>query len=493
MRKFLYPLTALLLFSCSSDEILQNDSQQKGEVPIAFNTFRQNVTRAGNLEEHEHYNFGVWAYKVSANQNAQVVMDNYLVGFSDGTSKGYDKTNGSTWAGSAGTVQDHKSQWFYENLGTSQYTYTGDAGFYKRTDAAYMSGNENQYLRYWDLSYTNTNFYCYTPYQASGVTCTVQNDGSASMVFSGTSLHDRYENPLNSTYAGAKSDRSLTEFMYAGVQATNSALSDIIVPFKHMGAQLFLRFYEDVPGYKVELIELTGDGASVVSGATGDMLNGVQATPSVETVSGTSKTYAKGSYYTTSGATISFGADASATFAPSSTGSTSTQENLMFYLPSETATYPTVNVPAGFQANLEDYAGVGSNVHKQIKEKVSTGDQTYSWSPTIYYPVAQPAGQETGFNFHVSYRLIAEDNKEVITVHNATVFVPAEVAAWASNTRYTYTFRITTHSSGSTSPSATIDPADPTPGTLDTIYPIVFDNCTIEDYTTADPNEIPVN
>lgn len=489
MKKFYFPLTVLLLVSCSNDDSLQENEMQSGEIPIAFNTFRKNISRAGNLEDHEHYNFGVWAYKVSASQNAQSVMENYLVGFSDGVSRGYDKTNGTTWADKAGTTSDHKSQWFYENLGTSQYNYTGNDGFYKKTDVDYMSGNENQYLRYWDLAYTNTNFYCYTPYQASGVTCTSSADGSANMVFAGTSLRDRYENPLNSDYAGAKSDRSLTEFMYAGVQATNSALSDIIVPFKHMGAQLFVRFYEDVPGYKVELIELTGDDASVVSGVTTDQKLGVQATPSIApTTAG--GTYTKGSYYTTSGATISFDKEAKATFTSSNSGATSTQENLMFLLPSETATYPTVNVPAGFAANLAEYA----TTHKQIMEKVATGsDQTYSWSPTIYYPVAQPADQQTGFTFHVSYRLIAEDNQEVITVHNATVFVPASVAAWSSNTRYTYTFRITTHSSGSTSPSATIDPADPTPGTVDTIYPIVFDNCTIEDYATADPNEIPVN
>lgn len=482
MKKFILPLIALLFFSCSTDDVLTTDAQQSGEVPIAFNTFRKNITRAGSLEDLGRYNFGVWAYKVSANKNAQSIMDNYLVGFSDGQSKGYDKTNGSTWAGSAGTTSDHKSQWFYEHLGKSQYTYSGDAGFYKASQTAYMSGNENQYLRYWDLAYTNTNFYCYTPYQASGVSCSVSPDGSAKMSFDGTSLHDRYDNPVNTAYNDAKYDRSLTEFMYAGVQATNSAISDIIVTFKHMGAQLFLCFYEDVPNYKVELIELTGDGASVISGATADQKLGIQATPSIapSTAGGA---YVKGSYYTTSGASISFGPDASPTFVPSSAGATSTQQNLMFMLPSGDVAYPTINVPAGFAANLTEYAGQkDGTVHHYIVEKVTNGAQTYSWSPTIYYPVAQPDGQQTGFNFHVSYRLIAEDNQEVITIHNATVFVPAEVAAWEPNTRYTYTFRITVQSSGNTSSAEVIDPADPTPGQLDILYPIVFDGCTIADY-----------
>lgn len=484
MKNLFYPLAAILCFSCSTDAVLEDSALQNREVPIAFNTFRQNVTKAGDLQDHGHYNFGVWAYKVSSNQNAQVVMDNYLVGFSDGATKGYDKTGGSTWAGQAGTVQDHKSQWFYENLGKSQYTYSGSAGFYTASQTDYMSGNDNQFLRYWDLAYTNTNFFCYTPYRATGVICNVANDGSATMTFAGTSLQDRYDNPVNSTYSGNRSDRSLTEFMYAGVQATNSAISDIVVPFKHMGAQLFIRFYEDVPGYKVELIDLSAGDGTMVSTATEDQKKGVQATPAVAP-SATGEAYTKGSYFTTSGATISYSTSAVPTFVSSSVGATSTQENLMFMVPnSDASLYPTVNVPGGFAANLTDFQGqVESIVHKQICEKVASGsDQTYSWSPTIYYPVAQPSTQKTGFTFHISYRIIAEDNKEFITVHNATVFVPADVTTWATNTRYIYTFRITTHSSGSTSPSDVIDPTNPTPGDIDTIYPIVFDGCTIEDY-----------
>ena len=56
------------------------------------------------------------------------------------------------------------------------------------------------------------------------------------------------------------------------------------------------------------------------------------------------------------------------------------------------------------------------------------------------------------------------------------------IAAWQSNTKYTYTFKITENSTGSTNPTnPNIDepdvPANPT------VYPIVFDGATIEDYT----------
>ncbi len=183
----------------------------------------------------------------------------------------------------------------------------------------------------------------------------------------------------------------------------------------------------------------------------------------------------------------------------------------MFKIP--TAGLSTASVAP---ANLTDFAGLNSTTHKIIKEKVTTGTtQDYSYSPTIYYPVAQPTSDKTewtntGFTFHVSYRIIAEDNKEVITVHNATVHVPVTgivvsnnetdpvtpsndnhvasgsnyyITAWQPNVKYTYTFKITKNSTGTTNPTTTIDPTDPTPSTTKSLYPIVFDAATIDDYS----------
>lgn len=449
---------------------------------------KSNITRASNLESILHYNFGVWAQKVKTGSN-QTVMENYLVGFG-GTNVGYKPSNAITYDPNAGTTEDHKSPWFYEGLGTSEYTYSGEDGFYKASQTAYMSANQNQYLRYWDLAYTNTYFYCYAPYKKEGVTINMNNDGSAKMTFEGTAIRDGYDNPLNSDYASF--DRSLSEFMYAGVKATNQELKDITVPFHHMGAQLFIRFYEEVPGYKVEILDLNGDNGTIVSTATEDQKKGIQATPALKPATGT--TYGSGSYYTTSGATVAFSsANGLGTLNLDFDNSITSSENLMFYAPSTTASdYSSSNIPNGFAPNLENYSGLSSTTHHIIKEKVTTGTQEYSWSPTIYYPVAQPSDQKTGFTFHVTFRIIAEDNKEVITVHNATVFVPAvdassnTIARWESNKRYIYTFKITRNATGTTDPVTEINPTDPTPKTEQSLYPIVFDGCTVEDYTEQD-------
>ena len=438
---------AAVLLSCSKDDVVKEPVvvQQETQVPIGFNVRKQNITRSASLETSRHYNFGVWAWTIQSleSQADAEQMNNYLVGYSDGISIGYDKTGAST-----------SSPWFYEKLGKTEYTYNGTAGFYKADQTAYMSANPTQALQYWNRAYDKTNFYCYAPYDAD-VTFT-KGATTSTMTFPGAStIRDGYDEPLDPIYIGI--DLSLSEFMYAGVQATNANLATVTVPFKHMGAQLFIRFYEDIPGYKVEMIDLSSSA------------KGIQAEPAIKSETA----YTKGSYYTTQGATITFAeATAAPTYTPNWTGSTAVQRPLIFKIPQ--ADLSTASLAP---SNLTDFAGLGTTTHQVIQEKTATGTQEYSYSPTIYYPVAQPDTSATGFTFHISYRLIAEDNKEVITVNDAAVHVPAfgtivsataetpsqptPITVWQPNMRYVYTFKITDQ----------------------TLSPIVFDAATLGDYT----------
>jgi hypothetical protein len=498
------------------------------------------------------------------------------VGWSNGTNKGYDKSNATTYATEPGTTADHLSPWFYEELGTSEYSYTGSAGFYKSVDDGlyvynnYKSVNANQYLRYWDLAYTNTNFYCYAPYNSkvtfTHTDATETKTGTSTMTFPAGSIRDGYDLPLNSAYKAYS--RTLGEYMYAGVQATNASLADVTVPFKHMGAQLYIRFYEDIPGYKVEIINLDDDHGKLADGISkGDITHGIQATPAImgeeatkytkeqakafnaslpgalaanvalteaqttaynaacsgsknagdtldddeaaaynATLVGAKTTndyrdapsFTNGTYYISQGATVSFAeSDAAASYTANWNSGATTATNttpLMFQIPQATVT-TVASTPA---ANVTDYSGLSGRTHKIIKEKVNDGAQAYSYSPTVYYPVAQPTTSTTGLTFHISYRIIAEDNKEVTTIHNATVHVTYKgtasaadgtktadqfITVWQPNVKYTYTFKITRNSSGTTNPDTAIDPTSPDESDTKSLYPIVFDAATIDDYT----------
>ena len=420
-------VTLVAMASCSGDALVNNSGSEDidSEAPIAFSVNKRNITRgeSSSLEQNQHYNFGVWAYKESAASSMQV-MGNYLVGYSDGAGKGYDKTGSTTWNSATGAETDHLSPWFYERLGCAEYQNEDAAKGYTKSQTAFMSANQNQYLRYWDLAYDNTRFYAYAPYRSSGVTF---NQATYTMTVAPSAQTAAYDDP------------ALHEFIYAGAVAKNADMKDVRLQFKHLGAQVKLKFYEDIPGYKVRLVDVTTAGS------------GIQATPAQKT----NTTYTKASYYTSCGATIDYHTTVSPVATAVYDGAATTQANLVFSIPQET-------IPA----------------------KVATGTQTYVWSPTVYYAVAQPTGSTTGFTFHVSYQLIAEDNGEVITVHDARVFVPADITSWQANTRYVYSFKFTTNSTGTTDPNGHIDVDDPTVPQKSNVYPIVFDGATIEDYSS---------
>ena len=456
MKKvIIFAAIAMTMVGCSSDELV-NNSTENTEAPIAFSVEKQNITRAEqSLESTKHYNFGVWAYKVKGDNN-QLVMGNYLVGYSDGNGLGYANDGATTWATAAGTLVDHKSPWFYEKLGTEEYENTVASKGYVKTESDFMSANKNQYLRYWDLAFDNTYFYAYAPYRSAGVTFDYT---TKKITVDQAAQTAAYDNP------------TLHEFMYAGATAKNADLKDVTLKFKHLGAQVNLRFYEDVRGYKVQIIDVVSEKDN----------SGIQATPATVKESGTpvTKTYTKADYYTSCGATIDFSTITTPSASVNHTGATKTQDNLTFVIP-------------GKDNHLTDFKSKRGVDYSIIPEKASTGTQTFAESPTVYYPVAQPESSEVGFTFHVSYKLIAEDNGEEITVHNARVYVPAMngsefIAAWQPNTKYTYTFKITKDSKGTTNPvDPEIDITNPTVPADPTVYPIVFDGATVEDYTAKD-------
>lgn len=455
MKKILtYAVSALALASCSSDSLV-SDSPANTQAPIAFNVGQKNITRSTNLEE-SHYNFGVWAYKYKTADatTGDVVMDHYLVGYSNGTDKGYDKTNVSTWADNAGTLKDHTSSWFYEKLGKAEYNYTENAGFYKKTDTDYMSVNANQYLRYWDLSYNNTKFFAYAPY------CNKKN--SETNVNYVTFAGEKITVAKDANKAGYDNP-AVNDFIYAGAQATNADQNDVKLSFKHLGAIVKVAFRENVNGYKVQLINVKE------SSSDPNEKLGVQATPATSASATTAATY-----YTECGVTIDYSNNKIATPSVSvvTTDVTASSDNLMF------------NVPT---SGLVSYTAKDAN---STKYNVLP-ESDYATSSTTYYAVVQKRENvtpSTGFTFHVSYKLIAEDNGEVITVRDARVFVPADQVCWESNTSYTYNFTISKVSTGTTNPGKEIDLNNPTVPTDYSVCPIVFDGATIENYTPNTPN-----
>lgn len=472
MKKFLLmAAVATTLVNCSSDFDF-SEGQGGGGVSdvIGFQVQGRNSIKRGALQKANHYNFGVFAYKSTDQTNN--IMDNYLVGYLDlDFNKGYSKS-GSTTDDKPGQV-DGKSNWMYEGMGWAQFhgTYAGEN---VAKGSKYASNNEYQYLRYWDKSADYTYFYAYVPYlnaEANSNKTVSYVDGTAKGTdtdpITGAALNtDKYVMTFpNGTIKHGYDDVQAYEYMYASTKVGKANYGhDVQLEFKRLNAKVNIKFWEDIPGYSVHMIDL---------GAVTDPESGtstyytISAVPSIKEAGQGTYGYRKGIIYTQNGVKIQF-SDGVNTGIKQYAGETS---------------------PAPLAFATPTAAQIGEN---RVDATAST--TTYFAIPKYHNEVVlkndaknigqtQPCESDlavTGLTFHVSYELISTTG-EKITVKDATVHVPSDYCEWKENTRYTYIFKITTNSNGTTG-SETPKPTDPAVPTETALYPIVFDNCTVEEW-----------
>lgn len=482
MKKIFYvAATAAMLASCSTDFDLSEVFGSGGtSETIGFQVQKgNNVTRATSLQNAGHYNFGVFGYKVSDLVNP--IFPDYLVGYFD-DNLGYQKV-GTTWGDKDG-VEDGKSYWMYEGLGNEEYfgTYAGQA-----LTRFYQSNNAKQYLKYWDKSAEYTCFYAYAPYV--GTETTTERVTYVDGVAQKATGSDTYVlNIPDGTLVAGYDDPTKYEFMYASkkVSADNYG-HDVSLDFKRLVAKVNIKFWEDIPGYKVRIIGLKEGKDSVYAAAAihKNSDTGVDPTPTYKPYG-----YRAGKYYTKNGVKIKFNSNtAAADKILQYVGTTATNTTpLQFAVPTESEIGTNRYMAA---KSATDYYAIPKGINQRVlksKDGETIKYENFPANPdgTEWGDVADADLAKTGFTFHVSYELTAEDSGERIVVRNATVHVPYNYCNWEANTHYTYIFKITKNSNGSTDTDPTIDPTDPDVPTDQALYPIVFDNCTVQDW---DENE----
>ena len=440
MKKSIFlAVAAVAMTACSNDVDLgmKDANKQTADNAIGFSVLDKNMSRA-NLQDKGHYNFGVFAYKNTQTAN---IMDNYLVGYF-GSNVGYKKLTGTTNEGLTYTDPSTTvSDWGYEGLGYSQYNHDiNGAGenFYLNTQTSYMSNIKYQYLRYWDLSANHVNFYAYAPYIQGANTVSYDNSNHT-LTFPVGSIQDGVD------------DVSKFEYMYAAEKVTTTDFKKAVqLEFKRLNAKVNIAFYEDIQGYSVTIDNLK-DGIH----------DFISANPAS---AGTPNVYSAG-LYKTQGATIKFD-DTNHVVGTVTLNSTSAStyadgEYIQFMIPTS-------------------HNFIATSPADALNDK-----KAESYSPTTYYAI--PKSNDTGLTFRVSFTLTS-DTGETIKVKNAAVHVSKDYTNWEANKHYTYIFKITKNASGSTESNPDITPSDPkVPGNA--LYPIVFDNCTVENWTPATDTE----
>ncbi len=464
MKKVLI-LACAALTACTNDIDLGPNKEQVETLSnaIGFQMAKKNMTttKATALQSRGHYNFGVWGYKKLATSGS-AIMENYLVGYMDNTyHKGYYMTDDKqTTLGDIPGSTNGKSQWAYEMLGSSEYTYDGTEGYYRKsTDTKYMSNIANQYLRYWDQSTLSTKFFAYAPYL---------NADEADRVKFEYNTEQTMTLPLKETIVEKGNDESLAEYMVATQEVQKANYNnDVQLHFRRLNAKVNIKFYETIEGYNVKILDLQSGTVS-----------GVTAVPAVAPVVG-STSYTHGNQYKSTKVKVKFNGITTTTGASEPNIDYQATTSATKYASTEYMTFTAPQDDDVCSAPEGYISGKGVTIDGTLISDDATAKTKASKSPSTYFVIPKQTGDNSGLTFHVTYELTALQTNEKITVHNATVHIPAADCDWKAGKAYTYIFKITKNSNGSTDPDKTIDPTDPTPDTDKALYPIVFDGCTV--------------
>ena len=412
MKKYLiFAASALALASCSSDDFLGENpgNVQNATTAINFGGEAGKITRGTKNEGTDPVKldgqFKVYGVK-NVNGFWQRVFVNYSV-WDVADKNTTSNTNGWEYVGKKGTT----------GLGTGNIT---------------LNGPEDQTIKYWDYSATEYNFVAGSPIDAFAYNTPYD-------ATSGTKITDATVSKLaGHIYANEAGPALEANPVYIAdpVKAkkdNKDYKKTVTFNFQRQQSMVRVGFYETIPGYTITDIKFyEADGTSATS-------NNVILTST------------KDDYFVG-------GKDVSGTVTYDWTTAT----------PSYTFAY-TVNTNLKKSKNW--YAGkLGTLENTSTAQVEHLYGTDKDMSATGYFTVL-PTPASTNASpilIKCDYTLRADDHSgEVINVKGATAAIPAAFSKWEANTRYTYLFKISDNTNGTTGTPGSTDPAG--------LYPITFD------------------
>ena len=322
------------------------------------------------------------------------------------------------------TVFKDYSVWYDENLTTSN------------TNKWEYVGKNNQTIKYWDYSATEYRFVAGSPIAAFSFK--VPSDGTTKNIESATITGLAGHIEANTT----ETANTFNPVYVAEPKVVAKADYKNTVQFNFVRQQSMVRvgFYETIPGYSITNIKFyeadgtsaTGNNIILYSSEDGYFVGGTN-------VSGTVT-------YDWTTATPSY------TFAY--TDNTNLKKSKNWYA-GKLTTLPTTSLPTtSSESNVALLYGTDKDMSATTGYFTVLPTQVTTASPIL---------------IKCDYELTSDDGSgETINVKGATAAIPAAFSKWEANTRYTYLFKISDNTNGTTGkPTNPDDPAG--------LYPITFD------------------
>lgn len=402
---FIAAASALALASCSSDDFLgeiQGNEQNGATSAINFGGDTGKITRAttkGNAAaELLENNFVVVGFKGSnedAANNENYAFDHYNVNFKDG---------------SAFSTESNRAGWEYVNQdmkvkGTEPY-------------APLAQSASQQTIKYWDHSCASYDFIAFSM---------GKKDAASKYA---TPTHVDKAHLATAAYTLSGNVNTLSECYISDMKTVtepNYNKTPVSMSFRHLASKVRMALFEIVPGYvisDVKFYDATSTTATADPEGTliGNFNNSGTLTvyfPTTGTKHATEKDYNK--------ANVKFTA-------------TEGEDGVLNF-----KKFGTVN----YNNQAEGTILAGSTYLSQNAAKPS-------YCGAGYQNVFPSEGAPSAITLRIDYKLTSVDgSNETINVKGATATVPAEYTEWKSGYAYTYIFKISQDTNGSTGGSST--------------------------------------
>lgn len=404
---FIAAASALALASCSSDDFLgeiQGNEQNGATSAINFGGDTGKITRAtpgsaaADLLENNFVVVGFKGNKTAEANNEVYAFDHYNVNFKDG---------------SAFSTESNRAGWEYVNQ---------DMNVKGTKPAASLAqgGASQQTIKYWDHSCASYDFIAFSM---------GKKDAASEYA---TPTHVDKGHLKDAAYTLSGNVNTLSECYISDMKTVtepNYNKTSVSMSFRHLASKVRMALFEIVPGYVISDVKFYTDATSTTTDNTegtliGKFNNSGTLTvffPTTGTDHATEKDYNK--------AHVSF----------------------------------TASTTAG-ETGVLNHKGFGAvNYNNQDEGTIKAGS-TYlsqnaadpSYCGAGYQNVLPSEGKPSAITLRIDYKLTSVDGtNETINVKGATATVPAEYTEWKSGYAYTYIFKISQDTNGSTGGTST--------------------------------------
>lgn len=410
-KYFLYAASVLALASCSSDDFLGENSgngQNAANSVINFGGETGKITRADNNE-------------VGGKKAADLLGKNFvLVGFKNANGErtyAFDHYNVNYVDGTANTTESNTAGWEYVNQSMKVNGVDENNG---KDGSLAQSGAKQQTIKYWDHSCSSYDFIAFSMGKGDNV------DGKTTYATPTSVDKDKL---TTDAYTLTGNVKTLGECYISDKKTVKEAdykKEAVAMSFRHLTSKVRIALYETVPGYVISDVKFydaaTGDNGSEKGTLFGTFNNNGTLTVYFPTTKEFKDDGSKDADYN----------KAHVNFTPAQTEGT---KNSMIF--------GNVNYNNDDEGQIEK----GTTYLSQTSIEPS-----YCGATAKEYLKVLPAdGKSLPANLRIDYKLTATDGTgEVINVKGATATVPAKYTEWKPGYAYTYIFKISQNTNGST-------------------------------------------